>query len=241
MCYNQNMSSIISLGIVILSMLILAFLQLTPGVFALFRHYANGRFSRKKAAMLSTFFAIGTETVAASLFICALLSANAFFFYSPRPETGFLSWILVGILLALALICLLCYYRSGTGSQLFIPRRCAAALENYAASATTRSDAFVLGALSGVLELPFTLPLYLISAIALIQLTAAFGPSDLLAIPFILAPTAPLFALRLRFRTNYNLADIMRARAHDKVFIRILLVFSYVSLAILFIYLGVLN
>ena len=93
--------------------------------------------------------------------------------------------------------------------------------------------------MSGILELPFTLPLYLISAISLIKLTAAFGPSSLLILLVILAPTVPLFFLRLRFRMGYNLADIMRARTRDKSFIRILLVFSYASLAILFIYLGV--
>ena len=114
------MSILLSLGIVILSMLILVFLQLSPGVFALFHHYASGMFSHHKTSLLSTFFIIGTETVAACLYLCALLIANIFFFYTATPESGFLAWILVGILIALSLVSLVCYYRAGSGSKLFI-------------------------------------------------------------------------------------------------------------------------
>lgn len=235
MCYNLSMTIFTPLGIVILSMLILAFLQLEPGIFALFSHYATGKFSHKKRAMLTTFFMLGIETVSACLFLCALLFVNLFFMYAFRPETSFLSWIIVGVLFALAVISLFCYYRPGrTGSELFIPRKCAETLESYAAKIGTRSDAFTLGALSSVLELPFSLPIFLISAIAIIELSAALPSLIFLALIFILVPILPLALIRVRFCAGYNLADVIRSRARNKSAIRLVLAFSYLTLAILF-------
>ena len=238
-CYNLTMSVFISLGIVFIAMLILAFLQLTPGVFALFRHYASGKYSQKRSAILTSFYMLGVETVAAGLFIAALLFSNLFFIYSFRPETSFLAWVLVGILVALALMSFVAYFRSGRGTQLFIPRKCADALENYAKEASSRSDAFVLGALTGVLELPFSLPLYLISAISVVELSAELILGQVLGLCFILAPMAPLLAIRYKFHIGYNLADIQKDRVKNKNFVRFVIGFSYIALAILFIYFGI--
>ena len=229
------MSFFTSLGIVIIAMLILAFLQLQPGVFALFCHYAAGKFSKKRASLLTTFFILGTETVAAFLFICALLLANVFYFYTYHPEGSFVTWILAGILVALALISFMGYFRRGSGTKLFIPRKCADSLEFYASKADSPSDAFTLGALSGILELPFTLPLFLVAAIPTTQLSFAFAPAMVLAFLLILAPTLPLFAIRLKFHSGYNLADIIRSRVRDKNFTRFILCLGYAVISILFI------
>lgn len=229
------MSIVTSGGIVILATLILAILQLSPGIFALFSHYASGKFDAKKRAILTTFFMLGVETVSAVLFICAVLFVNVFYLFSTRPEATFLAWILVGFLLALAMISLISYYRPGKGSQLFIPRKCAVALERYAAEANSRSDAFVLGAFSSILELPFSLPLYLAVANVIIVLSVVWPPSMLLAFLFVFIPLAPLFLIRYKFRFNFNLADVMRTRVRDKNFVRFALCFAYVAIAILII------
>ena len=238
-CYNLSMNIFTSLGIVILSVLIMAFLQLTPGVFALFGHYATGKFGKKKASYFSTFFIIGTETVAAALFIAAALFSNLLFMYSFQPETGLTGWLLTGIMVALALASFLYYFRRGNGTQLFIPRKCAETLERYAATANSRSDAFILGAMSGILELPFSLPVYLICALSVMELTAVEPVAVLLGLIFILAPLLPLVTLRIKRRAGYNLAEIQRVRAHDKNFIRLILCFAYVTIAVLLIYVGI--
>lgn len=218
-----------------MSMLILAFLQLEPGIFALFSHYARGKFPTKKRALLTTFYMLGVETVTAFLFICCLLFINILFYYVFRPENSFLVWIATGILFALAIVCLLCYYRRGSGSQLFITRHTAEALRHYASRANTRSDAFTLGALTSVLEIPFTLPLLAISAISVIELSTAWLPNLFLGLFIILAPLLPLVIIRLKYRAGYNLADFMRARVRTKSFIRLLLCFAYTAIAVLFI------
>ena len=227
------MSGITSLEILLLSMLILAFLQLQPGIFAIFMHYASAKFKHRKRSLLATFYILGVETTAACMFICMLLFANLFYMLSnPQITFGVTCGIIV-VLILLAILSLTCYFRRGRGTKLFIPRHLAKALTNYAQSATTRSDAFVLGALTGVLELPFTLPLYFISAIALVLFTVALPAGQLFGLAFILAPTIPLFAIRLRYKFGANLAGILRTRFRDKVFVRFFLTLAYATLALL--------
>ena len=235
MCYNLSMDVFTPLGIVLMSMLILAFLQLEPGIFALFSHYARGKFPTQRRALLTTFYMLGVEIVAAILFICCLLFVNILFYYVFRPENSFLIWIAAGILFALAIVCLLCYYHPGIGSRLFIPRQTADALRHYASRASSRSDAFTLGALTSVLEIPFTLPLFAISAISTIELATVWFPNLLLGLFVILAPLLPLAVIRLKYRAGYNLADFMRARVRTKSFVRLILCFAYTALAVLFI------
>ena len=234
------MSFFVSLGIVFLAMLIMASLQLQPGVFALFYHYALGKYSRKKASDITLFFILGAETASACLFLCSYFIANLFFFYQFRPETSFFAWILVGILVALAILSFVCYFRPGPGTRLFISRKCAKSLNTHAKKSQSRSDAFTLGALSSIHELPFTLPLFIITSIEIIEMTVEFFPSHLLTLLYIIIPTIPLFIIRWKFQLGYNLADIERSRTKDKIFIRFILGFSYLAISILFIYFRIL-
>lgn len=216
-------------------MLIMIFLQLPSGVFALFCHYAAGKYSKKRASILEIFFILGAETIAACLFLCSYYFSYILFFGSSRPETGIFAWIAVGMLIVLAVASFFFYYRRGAGSRLFIPRKAAHSLNRHAKEVRTRSDAFVLGALSGTYELPFTLPLYLITAVEIMEMNAEYFSSNLLTILYILTPTVPLLVIRWTFRAHRNLADIMRTRVRDKNFIRFILAFCYITIVILII------
>ena len=229
------MSVFVSVGIVVLAMLIMVFLQLSSGVFALFCHYASGRFSRKKASRLGIFFILGVETIAACLFLCCYYFSYILFFGNTRPETGIFAWIAVGVLVALAVVCCFFYYRKGSGSRLFVPRKVTYSLDRHAKEVKTRSDAFTLGALSGTYELPFTLPLYFITAVEIMEMSAEYFSSSLLTVFYILAPTVPLLIVRWTFHVHHNLAEIARARVRDKGFVRFILTFSYITVAVLII------
>lgn len=239
-CYNLSMSFFVSLGIVIIAMLIMACLQLQSGLFSLFYHYASGKYSKAKASRLTIFFIFGAEIAAACLFLSSYYIANLLFLYQFRPETSFFAWIIVGMLMAMALMSALCYFRRGSGTRLFISRKCANNLNLHAKNAKSTSDAFALGALSSVCELPFTLPLYIVTSMEIIEMTVEFYPSHILTILYIIIPTIPLFVIRWRFKNGYNLADIQRSRAKDKNFTRIILCFSYIAITILFIYFRIL-
>lgn len=229
------MSVLVSVGIVILAMLIMAFLQLTSGVFSLLCHYASGKYPKKRASDLEIFFILGAETIAVCLFLCCYYFSYILFFGSSRPETGIIAWIAVGVSIVLAVICLTFYYRKGVGSRLFIPRKVAHSLNKYAKSAKTRSDAFTLGALCGTYELPFTLPLYLITAVEIMEMNAEYYSSYLLTFLYILAPIVPLLIVRWTFLVHHSLAELAKARVRDKNFVRFILAFSYMTIAILII------
>ena len=239
-CYNLTMSFFVSLGIVILAMLIMACLQLQPGVFSLFYHYASGKYSYARTSDITLFFILGAETSAACLFLCSYYIADFLFLYKFRPETSFFAWIIAGALLALAIMSIFCYFRPGPGTKLFIPRRCAQNLDSHARTASSRSDAFALGALSSICELPFTLPLYIVTSIEIMEMTVEFFPSNLLTILYIVIPTIPLFITRWKFQLGHNLANIQRSRVKDKNFTRIILSLSYTAIAVLFIYFRIL-
>lgn len=240
-CYNLSMSFFTSLGIVILAMLIMASLQFQSGVFTLFYHHALGKYSKNKASDLTLFFILGAETAAACLFLSSFYVSNLFFLYHFRPEASFFAWVMVGILLALSIMSLFCYYRPGNGTKLFIPRRCVRNVNRHIQSAKSRSDAFTLGALSSICELPFTLPLYIITSAEIMEMTVEFHSSHLLTILYIIIPTIPLFIIRWRFQIGQNLADIQKSRVKDKNFTRIILSFSYLAIAILFIYFRIIS
>lgn len=229
------MSVFISLGIVVLSMLIMASLQLTPGVFALFYHYALGQFSKAKASYLSLFFILGAEIVTTCLYLSIFYLTCVFFFDNLHPETSILFWAIAGILIALGIISFFFYFRRGSGTKLFIPRKYATALDRNAKSVKTRSDAFMLGALSGTCELLFTLPLYVVTCIEIMRMGAEGFASNFLTIIYILIPVIPLLFIRWKYQSGLNLADIAKSRVHDKTFTRFILAFSYILIAILII------
>ena len=230
------MSFFISLGIVLLSMLIMASLQLQPGVFSLLYHYCLGKYSRSRASDLTLFFILGAEISSACIFLCCYYFANILFLYQFRPEKSFLAWIAAGILLALAITSFFYYYRSGRGTKLFISRKSAKSLDSRAHKVKTRSDAFSLGISSSIHELIFTLPLYIITSVEIIEMEVEFSPSHLFTILYILTPTIPLFITRWSFQAGHNLANIQKLRVSSKHFTRIILSVSYVAIAILIIY-----
>ena len=229
------MSIFISLGIVILAMLIMGSFQLTPGVYSLFYHYELGKHSKAKASYLSLFFILGAEIITTCLYLSIFYLTCIFFFDNLHPETTILFWTLAGILIALGIISFFFYYRRGSGTKLFIPRKYAKALDYSAKTVKTRSDAFMLGALSGTCELVFTLPLYLVTCVEIMKMGAEGFSSNLLTIIYILVPVIPLFFIRWKFQSGSNLADIQKSRVHDKTFTRFLLLFCYILIAVLII------
>ena len=227
------MGIITPIGIVILAMVIMASLQLVPGVFALFYHYALGKFSQKHASILTLYFILGAEVIAACLFLSSFYLTYVFFFGFARPEVSILSPVIAGILIALAFVSFFFYYRKGSGTRLFIPYKYAKAIDINAKSVKTRSDAFMLGAVSGTHELIFTLPLYILTAIEIMEMNINYHFNNILTIFYILTPVIPLFFIRWRFQAGYNLADYMRSRLRDKTFTRFCISFCYLVIAII--------
>lgn len=216
-------------------MLIQGFLQLTPGVFMIFYHYISGKYSKTKTSDLALFFIFGVETMTALVFmsiyfiICTLSSTPINF------SSDIFAWLLAGILAALSFATFFCYFRRGAGTKLFISRRQARNFINNSTAVKSRSDAFTLGFVSGIPELIFTLPLYLLAVIEIMYLGTTPLSRSALVITYVLVAILPLLIIYIYYRTHHNLADLTRFRTRSKPFFRFFLSLLYLLLAILII------
>lgn len=229
------MSIITSIGIIVLAMLILALLQATPAIFMLFSHYAYGRFSKAKTSDFVLFFILGVETVNTFIFLAIFYLSSILFLEEPNLETNIFAWILSGILIAMGIATFFTYFRRGSGTKLFIPRKYARALDTTARSIKSRSDSFVLGVYAGSCELAFSLPLFIAVSFAEVNLDIQNLVNIPLILLFVLSPVIPLFILYWKFASGHNLAEIQRFRVKNKSFIRFFLSICYIFLATLII------
>lgn len=227
-----------SVIIILLSMLITASLQLVPGTFSCFYHYALGKTSSKKAGDRSLSFVLGTEIFVSLIWILLLITLSLL---DPIVDIYSAPVFLVtsGILFAEAVAFLLFYFRRSNCTSLFISRKIAATLQTRARKASSRSDAIALGFFAGLPELIFTLPLYFISAAILLNTPSI--PCVPIIVFYIIFATLPLFTIHIAYHNDQNLASITRFRTKLKPFIRIIIPIIYAAIALLAINLGVSN
>ncbi len=233
------MSDLTPVGILLLAMLIMASLQLVPGIFALFSHYKLGQFSKTKASNLSTFFILGAETavILFTLAIYAILNISPLI--ASFLNTPYCSWLFAGIFFALSLLFPIIYYQKSSGSELFVSRNFVARCQEKITLAKTCPDAFLLGLFAGLPELVFTFPLYLLVDLTIMNLAPTTLERAFLILLSALSAILPLLVCHFLFSTHHTLADILRFRFKNKPFFRFLIAFCYFLIAILII-LGVL-
>lgn len=227
------MSFFTSLITLILATLIQGLMQLSSGVFATFYHYALGKKSRKKADDFSLYFILGTEIFIAATFL--ILCIFIFTFYNQiDSHTNLFSWILAGIFAFEALFSFFFYYRKGKTTELsFIPRFIEKNLTNHISNIKTRSDAFVLGFISNIPELIFTLPIYIFLIINLIDFDIL--PRTMIIILYVVATIFPPILTFSLYHSGHNFADIARLRLRYKPLVRFSLPIIYILLTIILI------
>lgn len=193
------------------------------------RHFTAGKFSQNKASDLAISFILGAET-ATMLILFALCLVT-----TPPALTEFFhgqvfAWIMAGILICLGLIFPIIYFKKGPGTQLFISRQLASRFRHRVTSLKSSSDAFALGFAAVLPELIFTLPLYLLSSIALAGLAGSFITTAFAIVVFSIVAISPLLILHGLPRSR-TLADFLRFRFHHKTFTRFFVTFLYFLLA----------
>lgn len=233
------MSVLTSLSFLILVMLILAFLQLVPGLFVLFSHYKFGQFAKNKASDLTIFFILGAETSVILFFLAIYVIICSSPALALVIDSDLFAWIMAGIFAALAILFFCIYYRPGKGSQLFISRSFASHCIKRAQTAKTRSESFLVGLFAGIPELIFTLPLYFLAAISIMQLGATSFERAGLIILLAFSAISPLLIFHALSATGRTLADFAKFRSQNKSFFRFIIPLFYLFIAILMV-LGVL-
>lgn len=229
-CYNLSMNIFTSLGIVILIMFILAFLQFIPGLFLLFEHYTYGQLSRKKASKISFFFIFGVCASVALLFLFIYFVLASSHLYN-IVNHSILAWIFSGIFIASSLIMFIGYFRRGSGTELFLPRQFVHKYTELASHSLTPVEAFFLGFTSTIPELIFTIPLFIYMTFELSIFEENILPKIILIVAVILSSIVPLLAIQGLFNHHHNLALIQRFRVKNKAFLRWFLGLLYLLIA----------
>lgn len=233
------MSVFASVGILILSMLIAAFTQLSLGVFMLTSHYSYGKFSKKNASYASLFYILGAEASNALVFILIYFALSALYVAPVEITNSALTWATAGSMLAIGIIFPFCYFRKGPGTRLFISRRLAKAFDVKARAIKMRSDAFVLGFISGLPELIFTLPVYFVAVLEIMKLGSSPMMRAFLALLFVLAKTAPLLAAYMSVDSGHGIVAAQKARVKSREFVRFFVSISYLMIGALILAFGV--
>lgn len=231
------MSGIIPAIIVILSMLIFVFLQITPATFSIFYHYALGKFSKKKADDLSLSFILGSEIFTTLIWLLSYIIIFALLKDVQNHTLAILDFTFAGIMFALAFIVLIFYFNRGKNTTTFLPRNLTRGIYNRTQSIKNRTDACFLGFFVGIFELIFTLPVF-VATVLVLESTAA-APRALAIIFNVLAAALPLFVIRYFYHSDRNLADITRARVKLKPHFRFILTLTYLAISIALINLGI--
>lgn len=222
-----------SVIILILATLIQSLMQLSPSVFSLFYHYALGKKSHSKIDDFSLHFILGTET-----FIVTIFTILYIFVFAIRNQINSPNdlpmWILSGIFIAEAFASFCFYYRHGKTTTLFLSRSAAKSLTLHAQKVKSRSDAFVLGFLSNIAELVFTLPLYLIIILTFLNFPTIARATTIII--YLVVAILPLIFTYIAYRTGHNLAEISRFRLRFKPLIRFSLFLGFILLSIVVIF-----
>lgn len=219
------MEMIIPFSEVFLAAVIHATLQLSLGALLLLYHASLGKHVRKKTRFLVDSYISGMGMlvflgVAATIFILDR--------YFEKPLYIEELIIVVGMLVALAIAAWFFYYRRGKSTELWLPRSIARFIDKRAKTTNSNTEAFSLGVLTSLAEMPFTIVLFVVAANSILVLPHLY---QILAVAMYTVITiTPPVALRLAIRKGQTVVDIQRWRVKHKMFFRLLTGIGFLAL-----------
>lgn len=220
------MSDLINIAIIFLAGLIQSSLQLSFGALILLYHSSISKHYKKTTRRLSRSYVIGCGvmsflSVGCTAFLISVLNQGA------MSTRGLI--ILIGALLASALIMWFFYFRKGDRTELWLPRSFARFISGRARKTNDPIEAFSLGVVSSFAEMPISIALYIVSANAILQLSGSLQIIGLVV--FALLAIMPLVVLKIRMKTGRNVVDIQRWRVANKAFLKVISGFGFITLA----------
>ena len=211
------MDMFIPMSEVVLTGLVHASLQLQLGALLLLYHASLGKHVRKKTkTIVSSYIAgIGTLVFLAVAAICFMF--DRYFGKALYPEEII---IVVSMLLALAIIIWTLYYKRGKSTELWLPRTVASYIDKRAKETNSNTEAFSLGVLTSLAEMPFTLVLFIVAANSILKLSGLW--QVVAVVIYTVITLLPPIVLRLAVRRGETIADIQRWRVKHKTFMRVI-------------------
>lgn len=211
---------------VFLAAAIHATLQLNLGALLLLYHASLGKHVKKKTRNLVDSYISGI-----GMLVLLALAAIAFLLdrYFEKPLYPEELVIVVGMLVALAIAIWMFYYRRGRSTELWLPRSVARFIDQRAKTTSNNTEAFSLGVLTSLAEMPFTLVLFVVAANSLLELPPLY---QILAVAgYTIITVLPLAFFRLAIRRGQTVVDVQRWRVKHKNFFRIITGVGFITLA----------
>ena len=219
--------NLVQFGTILLAALVHATLQLGLGALLLLYHASLGKHIKKKTKQLVSNYILGTALLIILTVTAAAFIINAITSSSLSPEV---LAILVGILFMLAIIIWFFYYRTRRSTELWLPKSVSRYISNRAKLTESNTEAFSLGMLSSLAEMPFSIILMIIAGNSIIGLPVEL---QILSIAFYSFITIlPLFILRFSIRRGNTVVDIQKWRVKNKEFLKIMTGIGFMTLAL---------
>lgn len=211
------MEMIIPFSEVFLAAVIHATLQLSLGALLLLYHASLGKHVQKKTRFLVDSYISGIGMLV-FLGLATVIFILDRYFEKPLYIEELV--IVVGMLVALAIAAWFFYYRRGKSTELWLPRSVARFIDRRAKATNSNTEAFSLGVLTSLAEMPFTLVLLVVAANSILVLPRLY---QILAVAMYTVITIiPPLVLRIVIRKGQTVVDVQRWRVKHKMFFRIL-------------------
>lgn len=225
----DGLSSVIPVqfGIILLTAIVHASLQLELGALILLYHASLGKHIKKKTKDLVSSYIFG-----ASMLVILFLSTIVFLiatFTSSSLSTESLA-VLSAVLLMLAVLIWLFYYRTKRSTELWLPKSVARYINNRAKLTESNIEAFSLGMLTAFAEMPFSFVLMVLAGNSIVVLPFEWQFLAVLFYAFI--AVLPLFILRFFIRRGNTVVDVQKWRMKNKGFFKALSGTLFLTLAI---------
>lgn len=221
----MGMEILVPFGVVVLAALIQASMQLNLGTLLLLYHASLGKHVKRKTRHL-------VDTYITGVAVLVILMLSTLIFVLDRYFGGALYVeevvIVITMMVAVAVLIWMFYYRSGRSTELWLPRSVARFIDRRAKLTDSNVEAFSLGTLTSLAEMPFTLILLIVTANSVLTLPAL---EQLIAVLLYAAITiVPLIVFRLAIKRGQNVVSIQRWRIKHKNFLRFLTGIGFIVL-----------
>ncbi len=208
---------LIPISEIILAALVHASLQLQLGALLLLYHASLGRHVRKKTKTIVSSYIAGVGTL---VFLSVAAISFIFDRYFGKPLYPEEIVIVISMLVALAVIVWIFYYKRGKSTELWLPRTVARFIDKRAKETNSNTEAFSLGGLTSLAEMPFTLVLFIVAANSILKLSGVWQLFGVLL--YTVITIVPAVILRLAVRKGETITSIQRWRVQHKTFMRVI-------------------
>ncbi len=217
LCYNKIMDMVIPLSEVFLAAVVHASLQLQLGTLLLLYHASLGKHVKKKTKTLVSSYIAGIGTL---VFLAVAATCFLFDRYFGKSLYTEEMVIVIGMLVALAVVIWTFYYKRGKSTELWLPRSVANFIDKRAKETNSNTEAFSLGVLTSLAEMPFTLVLFIVAANSILALPVLW--QIIATVLYTVITIIPPVILRLAVRRGETIVDVQRWRVKNKTFLRVI-------------------